>query len=227
MKIKDLPISERPYERLEKYGPEMLSEAELLAIIIKNGTKEKTAIEIAQEVLRCDYENKGVSFLRNFSLEQITSIKGIGKVKAIQLKALGEIATRLSCKNVSEKKKVVSPEDASSVVMAEMKDLKYEMIKIILLDNKNHVLRTVTIGIGALNSVSIDAKELFREPLKSSAAKIILVHNHPSGSITPSPSDIKFTKEMDKVANILGIEIIDHIIIGGNKFCSLKRLNLF
>lgn len=227
MKIKDLPVSERPYERLEKYGPEMLSEAELLAIIIKNGTKEKTAIQVAQEVLSCDYESKGISFLRDFSIEQIASIRGIGKVKAIQLKALGEIATRLSCRAETKKAKINTPEDARNLVMAEMKDLKYEVIKTILLDTQNQVLRVVTNSVGALNSVSIEGRDLFKEPIKSSAAKVILVHNHPSGNVMPSKNDINFTQKMYEIGNMLGIEIIDHIIIGGRDFCSLKRMKLF
>lgn len=227
MKIKDLPINERPYERLEKYGPEILSEAELLAIIIKTGTKEKTAIQVAQEVLSYDYENKGISFLRNFSIEQIADIKGIGKVKAIQLKALGEIATRLSCRTTIEKNKIKTPEDASNLVMAEMKDLKYEVIKTILLDNQNQVLRIVTNCVGSLNSVSLEGRELFTEPIKSSAAKIIIVHNHPSGNTVPSKNDISFTQKMYDIGNMIGIEIIDHIIIGGRSFCSLKRMKLF
>lgn len=227
MKIKELPINERPYERLEKYGPEILSDAELLAIILKTGTKEKTVVQIAQEILSYDYENAGLAFLRNVSLEEIQNIKGIGKVKAIQLKALGELTARLSCKKIQTKQKINSPEDASLIVMAEMKDLKHEIIKIILLDNKNQVLRTVTISVGSLNKVSVNAKELFKEPIKSSSNKIILVHNHPSGSIIPSRSDIEFTKDMYEAGQILGIEILDHIIIGGNNFCSLKRMKLF
>ncbi len=227
MKIKDLPITERPYERLEKYGPEVLSEAELLAIIIKTGTKDKTVIQVAQEVLSYDYENRGISFLRNFSIEQISNIKGIGKIKAIQLKALSELATRLSCRNVVEKKKIKTPEDASCLVMADMKDLTYEVIKTILLDNQNQVLRIITNCIGTLNSVALEGRELFKEPIKSSAAKIIIIHNHPSGNLVPSKSDIKFTQKMYDIGNLIGIEIIDHIIIGGNDFCSLKRLKLF
>lgn len=227
MKIKDLPISERPYERLERYGPELLTEAELLAIIIKTGTKEKTAIQIAQEVLNCDYENKGISFLRNVSLEQLENIKGVGKIKAIQLRALGELTARLLHKKPSDKSKITTPEDASSLVMAELKDLKYEVIKTILLDKQNHVLRVITNCIGGLNTVAIEGRELFKEPIKSSAAKIILVHNHPSGSTIPSKNDIEFTKKMNSIGNIVGIEIIDHIIIGGSNFCSLKRMKLF
>lgn len=227
MKIKDLPINERPYERLEKYGPEVLSDAELLAIIIKTGTKEKTAVQIAQEIFSYDYENNGVTFLRNYSLEQLSNIKGIGKVKAIQLKALGEISVRLSYKKPIAKKKITTPEDASLLVMVEMKDLKTETIRTILLDKQNQVLRVVTNCIGGLNSVAIEAKELFKEPIKSSAAKIIIVHNHPSGSITPSKNDIEFTRSMCEVGNLIGIEIIDHIIIGGENFCSLKRMKMF
>lgn len=226
MKIKDLPINERPYERLEKYGPEILSEAELLAIIIKTGTKDKTAIQVAQEVLGYDYESKGISFLRDYSLEQIAAIKGIGKVKAIQLKALGEIATRLSCRAIIKKNKITTPEDASSLVMSDMKDLKHEVVKTILLDNQNQVIRIVTNCIGSLNAVLLEGRELFREPIKSGAAKLIIIHNHPSGSLVPSKNDIKFTQKMKDIGEMIGVEVIDHLIIGGRSFCSLKRMNL-
>lgn len=227
MKIKDLPVNERPYERLEKYGPEILSEAELLAIIIKTGTKDKTAIQVAQEVLSYDYESKGISFLRDYSIEEIASIKGIGKVKAIQLKALGEIATRLSCRAVIKKNKITTPEDASSLVMSDMKDLKHEVVKTILLDNQNQVMRVVTNCVGSLNSVSLEGRELFREPIKSGAAKIIIIHNHPSGSLIPSRSDISFTQKMSEIGEMIGVDVIDHLIIGGRDFCSLKRMKLF
>ncbi len=227
MKIKELPITERPYERLEKYGPEVLSDAELLAIIIKTGTKDKTAIQVAQEVLKCDYKSEGISFLRDYSIEQISEIKGIGKVKAIQLKALGEIAARLSCRKVMKRNKITTPEEASSLVMADMKDLKHEVIKTILLDNQNQVIRVVNTCSGSLNSVVLEGKELFKEPIKSSADKIIIVHNHPSGNLTPSKNDIRFTQKMREIGEMIGIDVADHLIIAGREFCSLKRMKLF
>lgn len=227
MKIKELPITERPYERLEKYGPEVLSEAELLAIIIKTGTKDKTAIQVAQEVLSFDYKSEGISFLRDCSLEEIASIKGIGKVKAIQLKALGEIAARLSCRKVIKRNKINTPEEASSLVMADMKDLKHEVVKTILLDNQNQVIRVVNICSGAFNSVMLEGKEIFKEPIKSSASKIIIVHNHPSGSLTQSNNDIRFTQKMRDIGELMGVDVVDHLIIAGRNFCSLKRMKLF
>lgn len=224
MKIKELPVSERPYEKLEIYGPEVLSNAELLAIIIKTGTKDKTAVEIAQEILKYDFEAEGVNFLRNASIEELKNIHGVGRVKAIQLKALGEISVRLASKKIVSKVKIITPEDAARCVMADMQDLKQEVIKTILLDNQNQIIRIVTNAIGTLNAISLEPREIFKEPVKSNSPKIILVHNHPSGDITPSNKDIEFTTRMCNVGKVLGVEILDHIIIGGyGKFCSLKR----
>lgn len=227
MKIKDLPVLERPYEKLEKYGEKFLSDAELLAIVVKNGTKEKTSVELAHEILKLDYEGKGLDFLLDLSLEELQVIKGLGRIKAIQIKAVAEIASRMQSSVYREKRKVVSPEQLGYMFVNEMKCLSQEVIKTVLLNNKNQIIRIVTNSIGASNSACVEPREIFRDPIKSSASRMIMVHNHPTGDVTPSENDIKFTRKVSQIGELLGIELLDHIVVGKTTFASLKRLNIF
>lgn len=227
MRIKQLSYLDRPYEKLENYGANILSDAELLAIILKTGTKEKTILEIAQEIMTKDVENRGILFLENYSIEELMKIPGIGRVKAIQVKALIEIIMRSLCKKPKLKEKIKTPEQLSLLFMNELRYKKQEIIKTAMFDNQNRVIKTVTNSIGGLNSNSIEIRELLVEPIKVSAAKIALIHNHPSGDVTPSRSDITFTKKVDEICKMLGIELIDHLIIGNGEFSSLKRMELF
>lgn len=226
MKMKDLPELERPYEKLENYGAEVLSNAELLAIIIKSGTKEKTAVQIAQEILGMDEERRGISFLRDVSLEELQKKNGIGRVKAIQLKAVAELAQRAASPQVARHQKLSTPEDISNLFMNELRNLKQETMKTLLLTSKNQLIRSVTNSLGGIRFSYIEARDIFREPLKSGAAKIALVHNHPSGDPTPSQQDIKFTKEIYEMGEMFNIELVDHVIIGDGVFCSLKRMGM-
>lgn len=227
MKIKDLPVLERPYEKFEKYGAHSLSNAELLSIIIKSGTRDKTSVQLAQEVLKKDYEQKGPDFLADISLEELQEIKGLGRIKAIQLKAVAEIACRMQSTIFSKKEKIVGPDVLGQMFINEMKNLNQEVIKTVLLNSKNQIIRIVTNSIGSLNMAITEPKEIFREPIKSSAAKIIIVHNHPTGDATPSDNDIKFTRRVSQIGELLGIELLDHIVIGKGSFSSLKRMKKF
>ena len=225
MKLKDLPITEKPYEKIENYGAQFLSNAELLAVIIKTGTKDKTAVEIAQELLLKDYQNQGLSFLKDISLEDLANIKGLGRVKSIQIKALVEFAVRFS-KPCSIKKKTTSPEIVASILMNELKDEPQEVIKTLVLNTQNELMRIVTITKGSSNSSYVEIKDIFKDAIKSNASKIILVHNHPSGQVDPSKSDIALTERVKIAGELLSIELVDHIIIGNGVFTSLKRKNL-
>lgn len=227
MKIKELPVMERPYEKLEEHGAESLSNAELLAIIIKTGTKDYTSVQIAQDLLKEDIEKKGITFLNEMSIEELVLKKGIGRVKAIQLKAIAELALRANKPIKIIKQKILTPEDVSKILMPSLKNEKQEIIKTILLDAQNQIIKIVTNAIGGLSSSQIEAREIFREPIKVGAAKIILVHNHPSGNPSPSSADIDFTKTISKVGQIVGIQVLDHIVIGYDKIASLKRLKKF
>lgn len=223
IKIKELPISERPYEKLELYGEKALSEAELLAIIIKTGTKEETSVELAKRILKLNgnINSNNLNFLREKSIEEFMQIKGIGKVKAIQLKALCEFATRMNKPLDYRKIKIQSPGDIAKVLMEEMNYLKTELLKLIILNNSNEILKIQNITKGNSNIVVADAKNILSEVIKMQAPKIILVHNHPSGNPNPSKNDISFTKKIKQSAEILGIQLLDHIIIAGNAYTSI------
>ncbi len=182
LKIKELPISERPYEKLEMYGEKTLSNSELLAIIIKTGTKEETAVSIAQKVLKLNQtENENdLRFLCSISIEELTKIKGIGRVKAIQLKAIGELTKRLA-KPINKKEiKIKTTKDVAELLMQELRYEKQEILKVIILNNKNIVQKILTISLGGTNFASMAPKEVLAEAVKMQAPKIILVHNHPS-----------------------------------------------
>lgn len=226
MKLKDLPITEKPYEKIENYGAQFLSNAELLAVIIKTGTKDKTAVEIAQELLLKDYQNQGLSFLKDISLEDLANIKGLGRVKSIQIKALVEFAVRFSKPCSIKKKTITSPEIVASILMNELKDEPQEVIKTLVLNTQNELMRIVTITKGSSNSSYVEIKDIFKDAIKSNASKIILVHNHPSGQVDPSKSDIALTERVKIAGELLSIELVDHIIIGNGVFTSLKRKNL-
>lgn len=222
IKMKQLPLSERPYEKLEMYGAHTLSNAELLAIIIKSGTKDASSVETAQKILSMKNKNSdNLSFIQDMSIEEFTRIKGIGRVKAIQLKAVGEIAKRLSRPIDNSKFKISSPSDVAKLLINELRYEKREIVKVIILNTKNIVMKVVDICLGSSNSAILKPKDALIDAIKMGAPKIILVHNHPSGDPTPSKADIEFTKRLGQASSIVGIELLDHIIIGDSKFESI------
>lgn len=228
MKINDLPSMERPQEKFLNFGSGKLSDAELLAIIIKTGTNEKSSVEIIQELMnKYNYEEKGISFLNDLSIEEIQKIKGLGKVKAIQLKVISELVKRMSEPGNLNSLVVNNPEVVSQLLMEDMRHLKQEMLVTVMLTNRNTLIKVATNTIGGLNSNVVEVREIFKEPIKHSASKIILAHNHPSGNPYPSDSDVNFTNRIYEAGKIMGIELVDHIIIGDGVFSSLKELRKF
>ena len=223
IKMKELPISERPYEKLELYGEKSLSEAELLAIIIKTGTKEESSVELAKRILGLNqnFNVNNLNFLREKTIEEFMQIKGIGKVKAIQLKAVCEFATRMNKPLDYRKIKIKTPGDVANVLADWMKHLKTEHLKLVILNNSNEILKIKNITEGNANMVAADAKNILSEVIKMQAPKIILVHNHPSGNLEPSENDIKFTKRIKQACEILGIQLLDHVIVGDNGYTSI------
>ena len=182
LKMKELPVSERPYEKLELYGSEMLSNAELLAIIIKTGTKNENSLSVAQKILKLNNSTnrEDLRFLCDTTIEEFMKIKGIGKVKAIQLKAIGELTKRIS-KPIDKKRiKIKNTKDVADLLMSELRYEKQEIAKVIILNNKNIVIRIINVSFGGTNFASIAPKEVLSEAVKIGAPKIILVHNHPS-----------------------------------------------
>ncbi len=225
LKMKELPSSERPYEKLEIYGVKKLSNSELLAIIIKSGTKEESAITLAQKVLNLN-KNKNINdlrFLQDITIEELSKIKGIGKVKAIQIIAACEIARRISTPLNVQNIKIKSSQDVADLLMNELRYEKREIAKVMLLNSKNIIQKIVDISYGGTNFAMLDPKDIFHEAIKINIPKIIIIHNHPSGDPSPSLEDLELTKRLINLAKMLGLEILDHIIIAEDGCESIMR----
>lgn len=221
--IKDMPTEERPREKMVKYGAESLSTAELLALILRTGSQENTALDLANQLLTtCE----GVNCLVEYSIEELQEIKGIGLAKATQLKAVAELSKRL---NIARKDltKINSPSEVAEILIPRIGYAYQEKFIVVLLDIKNQIIGVSEISKGSLNSSIVHPREVFRYAIKKSGASIILAHNHPSGDLTPSVEDIEITKRLFKVGKLVGIEVLDHLIIGKSKYSSLKAKNLF
>ncbi len=222
--IKEMPVTERPREKMIMYGPNTLSNTELLAILIRTGTKELSALELANTILTQD--NEGVRFLTNCTIEELSQIKGIGSSKACQILAAVELGNRLSRSFLEVKKTIKSPKDVVDLFINEMSHLKKEYFKVILLNTKNEIISFETISIGSLNASIVHPREVFNRAIKKSSASMILLHNHPSGNTTPSKEDINITKRLMDAGKIIGIDVLDHIIVGNGTYYSLKENSL-
>ena len=218
--IKEIPERERPYEKLETLGPGFLSDAELLAIIIKNGSRFEKSTDLAMRLL--NLHPSGLLGLHHLSLEQMKKVHGIGRVKAIQLKALTEIAKRMSKADYSQRVAIGSPASVAAMYMEEMRHLDREHMKIVLLDTKYNIIGEYTLSVGTVNSSLIQPREVFIHALKRDAVNIILLHNHPSGNPEPSPQDIDVTKRVQEAGDLIGVRVLDHIIVGDGRYTSLK-----
>lgn len=222
MKIKEIPQSERPYEKLEMYGAQALSNAELLAIIIKNGTKEESSVMLAQKILSMQKSTQdSLRFLQDISIKEFMSIKGIGKVKAIQLLAVCELTKRISRPIKNFNVQIKSPQDVADLLINELKYEKREIVKVLMLNVKNNILKIQDIALGRTSFAVFEIKDVLKEAIKIGAPKIILVHNHPSGDPTPSHDDIELTQKLEQVSKMLEIELLDHVVIGDGKYKSI------
>ncbi len=222
IKIKELPELERPYEKLEMYGEKTLSNAELLAIIIKTGTKEETSVQLAQRLLSLNKTTKeDLNYLQTLSIEELMEVKGIGKVKAIQLKAVGEISARMFSKTKYKKMFINEPKDLAEILIGNIKSETNEKVKIAILNSRNQLLKIQDIASGGIDFVNVEVKEILTEPIKMKAPKYILVHNHPGESAKPSKNDIEYTKTLYKLSQLFNIELVDHIIIAGMNYTSI------
>lgn len=222
MKIKEIPQSERPYEKLEMYGAQALSNAELLAIIIKNGTKEESSVMLAQKILSMQKSTQdSLRFLQDISIKEFMSIKGIGKVKAIQLLAVCELTKRISRPIKNFNVQIKSPQDVADLLINELKYEKREIVKVLMLNAKNNILKIQDIAQGGTSFAVFEIKDVLKEAIKIGAPKIILVHNHPSGDPTPSHDDIELTQKLEQVSKMLEIELLDHVVIGDGKYKSI------
>ena len=221
--IKSIPMDDRPQEKLLKHGANTLSNSELIAVILRTGSKNENVVMLAQRILNED--GKGLRNIAEGTAEKFKTYKGINNVKAAQLMALAEISKRISTLKI-EKIKITSPGDAAVVMMEEMRYYKKEYFKIILLDTKNNIKKVSQISIGSLNSSIVHPREVFAEAVANSSSSIILVHNHPSGESEPSHEDIVLTNRLDECGKILGIKVLDHIIIADGVFYSFKEEGL-
>jgi len=221
--IKELPVNMRPRERLLKEGAGALSEIELLAILLGTGSSETTVLELASLILA---RFKSLRLLVDATIEELSEIKGVGLAKASQVKAALELARRLSRFTGQPRPVIKSPGDAAGLVMEEMRHLDREHFRALLLNTRNQVIANDEVSIGTLNTSSVHPRELFRNAIKRSAASLVLVHNHPSGDATPSKEDLDVTRRLSEAGKIIGIEVLDHIIIGDNKFTSFKAEGL-
>lgn len=221
--IKELPSSERPRERLENYGPGALSTGELLAIILRTGVGGQNVVTLATNLLA---RFNGLAGLARADLTELRRERGLGQAKACQLKAALELGRRMLIASPDDRPQVRSPSEAANLVQLEMAFLEQENLKVILLDTKNYVLRMPTVYVGNVNTALVRVSEVFREAVRTNSPQLIVVHNHPSGDPTPSAEDVHVTERIVEAGKLLDIDVLDHLIIGRQRYVSLKEQGL-
>lgn len=218
--IKDVPKEERPRERMIKYGATKLTNQELVAILLGTGTRNESVMDLANRVLM---HFEGIKLLSEATIEELTAIRGIGNAKGISMLAAIELGRRIQQYQPADRYTIRSPEDGADYVMEEMRNLNQEHLVALFLNTKNEIIHQQTIFIGSLNASIVHPREIFREAVKRSAASVICAHNHPSGDPTPSKEDIHVTRRLVEAGKIMGIELLDHIVIGNQSYTSLKE----
>jgi DNA repair protein RadC len=219
-RLREIPAEERPRERMQVQGPAALSHAELLAILLRTGTRDESSVHLAQRILN---ECGSLSRLAERSWDELTHIRGIGPAKALQLQASIELGRRVARSRLPDTVKIGSPQDAANLLMEEMRHLREEHFVCLFLNTKNHVIGRQTLSIGSLNASIVHPREVFRAAIRRSSASILCAHNHPSGDPTPSPEDIQLTRRLKEAGELIGIELLDHLVIGDNRYISLKE----
>lgn len=227
MNYENLLKEDLPYEKFEQLGPSSLTDSELLAIIIRTGTKSMTAVELGRKIIQLGNDcgqGKGILSLEHLTLQELMAIKGIGKVKAIRLKCVAELSKRISKQSFAATISFQSPATIAGYYMEQLRHLEEEQIILIMTDNKNNLLNDMVISKGTVNMSIISPREIFLSAIKNRAVYILLVHNHPSGDPTPSKADIELTGRIYNAGKLLNIPLVDHVIIGDNTYNSLKEL---
>lgn len=222
-RITDLHESERPRERLASLGPQVLSSAELLAILLRVGVKGENAVQVGQRLLQ---QFGGLGGLHRAPFEELVHQHGIGEAKAAQIKAAIELGRRLTLESPEERPTINSPADAAALVRYEMSALEQEHLRVLLLDTRNHVLDIVEVYHGSVNMSQIRVGEVFKAAIRRNATAVIVVHNHPSGDPTPSPDDAAVTRALVQAGKLVDVEVLDHLIIGTGRYVSMKERGL-
>lgn len=223
MVLRDTPVGERPRERMLHYGVQTLGNAELLAILLRTGTVAESVVRLAERVLREAGSLKGLNEMR---IEQLTAIKGVGPAKAMQIQAGVELGRRLTRSAPEERYTIRSPGDAAELLMEDLRYLDKEHFVCLYLNTKNHVIGRETISVGSLNATVVHPREVFRSAIQRSSASILCAHNHPSGDPTPSHEDTELTQRLLEAGEIIGIDLLDHLVIGDGVFVSMKERGL-
>lgn len=221
--IRDLPVEERPREKLKLLGAGALSNAELLAILLRSGNRNESAVQLATRILA---QSGGLRNLPDLSLEDLQQNKGIGPDKAVMIKAALEMGCRLATTPREGAGSITNPREAADLFMEELRYKKKEYFKVLLLNTKNHVISREEISVGSLSASIVHPREIFNIPLRKSAASVILIHNHPSGDPSPSQEDLEVTRRLVDAGNILGINVRDHLIIGDGCYFSFREKGL-
>jgi DNA repair protein RadC len=222
-RISDLHESDRPRERLASLGPQALTNAELLAILLRVGVRGENAVEVGQRLLK---KFGGLTGLHRVPLKELTDQHGIGGAKAAQIKAAIELGRRLTLESPDERPAINSPADAAALLQYEMSALEQEHLRVILLDRRNRVLEVNEVYKGSVNSSQVRVGELFKDAVRANASAIVVVHNHPSGDPTPSPDDVAVTRAIVQAGKLLDVDVLDHIVIGQGRWVSLKERGL-
>ena len=224
--MKEKPRQEQPYEKCLDRGPDVLTDAELLAVILRCGSRDLTSLELAGEILKRSPFEEGLLGIHHLSLEELQDIRGVGPVKAVQIKCIAELSKRMAAASAGKKLDFRDPESIASYYMELLRHEEQERLICAMLDTKNHFLGDVTVTIGTVNTSLISPRELFLEALAFHAVHLILIHNHPSGDAAPSREDITVTKRIARAGELLGITLLDHIIIGDRQYVSLLKEGL-
>lgn len=219
--VKDLAVCERPYEKAERYGVSALSDAELLSLIMRTGTKEASVLDLANQVLNAHDTQKGLLGLQFLLPQELTKIPGIGKVKAIQLLALAEISKRMNLEQLQKKLEIHTPDTIGAYYREKCRFLSVEKTFLLLLTNAHTLIKEVELSSGTVNQTYLSPREIFIHALRYEAVHIVLVHNHPSGRVTPSEADIQSTLRIRDAGQLLGIQVSDHIIVAGDHYLSM------
>ncbi len=223
--VRDLPPEERPREKLLLCGAAALSNAELLAILLRSGTRKKSVLRIAEEIL-AHIKEQGLAGMVHISVPELAKIDGVGRVKAATLQAAIELGRRLSVQQAARIEIIHGPEDAAHYAMPRYRFEQKEHFAVLLLNTKNHVLGMPEVSVGSLSASVVHPREVFRAAIDYAAASMILLHNHPSGDPTPSREDIAVTERLVKAGKIMDIPVLDHVVLGNERFTSFKEKGL-